>query len=54
MTGRMSRRALLRAGGAGAAALGQQPLPSHPVRVRWEIAHDEGMRRRVGAGTALA
>jgi alkaline phosphatase D len=102
LTDRMSRRAFLRAGGAGAAALtlggavpaatalanrkalggypfavgvasgepardgvvlwtrlaldalGQQALPSHPVPVRWEIAHDEALRRRVAGGTALA
>src|SRR5215218_3584365 len=102
VTDRMSRRAFLRAGGAGAAALtlggavpaatalanrqglggypfavgvasgepardgvvlwtrlaidalGQQPLPAHPVPVRWEIAHDEGLHRRVGGGWTLA
>jgi alkaline phosphatase D len=102
LTDRMSRRALLRAGGAGAAALtlgsalpaatalatskglggypfavgiasgepardgvvlwtrlaldalGQQPLPTRPVPVRWEIAHDEALHRRVAGGWALA
>jgi alkaline phosphatase D len=102
LTDRMSRRAFLRAGGAGAAALtlgsavpaatalagsrslggypfavgvasgepardgvvlwtrlaldslGQQPLPTRPVPVRWEIAHDEALHRRVAGGQALA
>jgi phosphodiesterase/alkaline phosphatase D-like protein len=102
LTDRMSRRAFLRAGGAGAAALtlgsavpaatalanskglgghpfavgiasgepardgvvlwtrlaldalGQQPLPARPVPVRWEIAHDEALHRRVAGGWALA
>jgi alkaline phosphatase D len=102
MTDRMSRRAFLRAGGAGAAALtlggaipgatalaqrprlggypfavgvasgepaadgvvlwtrlaldalGQRALPPKPVPVRWDVALDEGMRRRLRGGWAVA